>query len=313
MVSLSTRVLLTVVTAVSLTAACGSEAPTKPGTEPPADPGTEAGLYDRVIFSRFTPTELDPSGWAIWTMSTDGTDRRPLVEGLHYPESSGVSPDGRTVVFEDWGMLYLVDADGQHKRVLDTGLGYNLVPSWSPDGRWILFMAGDYPSSDSQVYRIHPEGGPAERLTLVSGQGARWPASSRDGRRLLFVAYDTASYRTWAVVRDLATGVETTVSDSNFRGAFPSWAPDGSSVLFLDSDPVTTTGWAAWRLDLRTNSYTYFGDSKGNRPLTYSPDGRTLLYGSGDLWLADSSGQNARILLADSTNNMEAYWAPASP
>jgi hypothetical protein len=81
---------------------------------------------------------------------------------------------------------------------------------------------------------------------------------------------------------------------------------------------LATTGffdyqWASWRFDLHTRTKWRFIDSQGNRPLTYSPDGRTLLYGSGDIWIADSSGANARPLLSDSAINMEAFRTPATP
>ncbi len=115
------------------------------------------------------------------------------------------------------------------------------------------------------------------------------------------------------MLRDLTTGVEQVLTDSAFHGVAGKWSPDGSSLLFLDSDPMFPPGWYQWRFTVATRQYVPFGESQGNRPATWSPDGTTLLFGTGDLWLADSSGQNRRVLLADSALNFEAFWTPASP
>ena len=219
------------------------------------------------------------------------------------------------MLFEDGGELYLMDAGGNGLHPLATGLVENYMPSWTPDGAWIYFMAADSVGGGWQVRRIRPDGAGLERLTNVAGQTGLHPAVSHDGHWLAYRAEleGVVPQVSWLVLRDLTTGQEQVVTDSTFRGASGKWAPDGGSLLFLDSDPMSPANWYQWRFTVATKQYTPFGASQGNRPATWSPDGTTLLFGSGDLWLADADGQNRRVLLADSALNQEAFWTPASP
>ena len=231
--------------------------------------------------------------FGIWTTDTTGADLRLLLGDLNYPDAT-VSPDGRTVLFENWWTLYLVDAAGQHKHPLLTGLTRNVTPSWSPDGHWIYFEATD--TSLYQIYRIHPDGTGRERVTSNVGIHERGPALSRDGRQLAYVAVDSFQVHEWAVIRDLASGAERVLTDSTFSGLSPEWSPDASTLLFVGPDTSgIPTDWALWRLNTLTLAYTYFANAHGNRTARYSPDGRSLVYGTGDLRVADSDGQHSRV------------------
>jgi Tol biopolymer transport system component len=286
-----------------------------PATGPtPPDPPPAAPLYDRIIFARISPGSCAITCLSLWTMTPSGTDLRLLRDSLHWPQNPSVAPDGRRIVFEDWGLLYLMDAAGRNLLPLQTGREKNIFPSWTPDGSWVLFMAAESIGGPWQVYRVRPDGTGRQQLTTDPQLAAWHPTLSRDGR---FLAYRANSInppsRSWLVIRDLQTGSDRVVTDSTFHGGAGHWSPDGTGLLFLDSDPNFPPGFSLWQLTLTTGVYSYFGNSRGNRPATYSPDGRTLLYGTGDLWLADSNGQNPRVVLADSATNFEAYWTPASP
>lgn len=302
--------------AMLLLAGC-ADAPTGDDrTPPPPPPPPPPPLFDRIIFTRRMPIGcITNCVFGLWTMAPDGSDLRVLRDSLNYPESPAVSPDGSTIVFEDWGELYIMDAAGGNLRQLRAGVHDDYMPSWSPDGQWIYYMGADTLGAPWQVQRIRPDGGGHERLTSVAGQGGAHPAVSRDGKWLVYRAnlHNVFPPVSWLVLRDLATGQEQVLTDSAFRGSTGKWAPDGATLLFLDSDPTFPPGWYQWRFTVATREYLPFGASEGNRPATWSPDGTTLLFGTGDLWLADSSGQNRRVLLADSALNFEAFWTPASP
>jgi Tol biopolymer transport system component len=55
--------------------------------------------------------------------------------------SLDVSPDGRTLVFDLLGDLYLLPITGGEARRLTSGMGYNAQPRFSPDGSKIVFTS----------------------------------------------------------------------------------------------------------------------------------------------------------------------------
>lgn len=291
--------------------ACARDAAEPEPPEPPPPLPPPAPLFDRVVFLRAHMVGSSRI-YGLWTTKTDGSDLRVLRDSLHYPSKAAVSPDGLTVVFEDWDTLYTMRSDGKELRSINTGLWRTQIPVWSPDGAWLYYSGWLGPNDWPQIYRSRPDG--SERVQITSGIPASWhPALSRDGRYLAYTRNYTTRTPTWLVIRDLETGHEETVSDSAFTGQFGQWAPDNRTMLFLDGNPQRPNQWAILRFDLGTKSYEFFLDSQGNRNASYSPDGLTLLYGTGDLWLADSNGGNARPILADSAQNFEAYWTPAHP
>ncbi|MEP7324605.1 MAG: hypothetical protein ABI836_01540 [Gemmatimonadota bacterium] len=292
------------------------------GSNSPEQPDPAVTLYDRIIFSRYDPASCNPGPCAVslWTAKPDGSNLKLLVDSLNWPESPVVSPDGRTVAFENWARLYLVNAAGKDQRELVTGMGAGVSgPRWSPDGQWILFSGPDAASGTTQIYRIRPNGTGLELLTdTLPGYSADadW---SPGGDQIVYVRlrFNPVGYGSsqWAVTMDLATRTETVVVDSTsgFNGRSPSWSPDGKTITFLGSNPNQPSLWAILGLDLNTGDYSFLADAQGNRPAIWSPDGTMLLYGAGDLWLMDADGGNQRPILADGMVNFEAFWTPASP
>src|SRR5687767_2145349 len=55
--------------------------------------------------------------------------------------SLDVSPDGRTLVFDLLGDLYLLPIDGGKARPLTQGMAFDAQPRFSPDGRAVLFVS----------------------------------------------------------------------------------------------------------------------------------------------------------------------------
>lgn len=288
------------------------------GADVPADTvelAVFARLFDRIIFSRQrrdAECVTEPCLFQIYTMLPGGGGLTLVVDSLRYPETPRVSPDGRAIVFEDQGRVFLTDAGGGARRELDTGADQSWQPAWSPDGQWIAFT-GDSPTFGTQVYRIHPDGTGRRKLT-EDLSGGRDPAWTPDGELAYIRGYSdgTGPMGIQAVRIDADGGNPRVLTEgiAGFQGSAPAWSPDGQSVLFLD---VVNDDWAVTRLTPATMRYDTLSNAFGNRPGQWSPDGQHIVFGTGDLWQMGADGSDARVVLADGFLNFEAAFTPAAP
>jgi len=97
-----------------------------------------------------------------------------------------VSPDGRRVVFESLGRLYICDVGGAGApRALTAPDGdFQLWPSWSRDGSQIVFVSWD-DQRLGEIRTASPDGGATRTVTAEPGHYAR-PRFSPDGGTIVF-------------------------------------------------------------------------------------------------------------------------------
>ncbi len=101
------------------------------------------------------------------------------------PRFAAVSPDGRQVVFESLGKLYVKPmAGGSAKRLTNTSAELELFPSWSRDGRSIVFV-GWTDAQLGQIKTVSASGGSPRTITNRPGHYAR-PQFSPDGKTIAF-------------------------------------------------------------------------------------------------------------------------------
>lgn len=80
---------------------------------------------------------------------------------------NSISPDGKQIVFNYKGDLYVVSSDGGRARQLTSNPAYDSDPIWTPDGKNIVFSS--YRERSKDIFTIPHEGGSPKRLTSHPG------------------------------------------------------------------------------------------------------------------------------------------------
>ena len=131
----------------------------------------------------------------VWLMRADGSDARPLADGLGLSIFAWAPATDRLAYVTDSGELYVVDADSAYLATLvPAGPDQSWVGhiAWSPDGMWIAYEWWEH-LPDSQRYqglwKVSADGGDLGEL-YGSGVPERGEAIlagwSGDGRFLIF-------------------------------------------------------------------------------------------------------------------------------
>lgn len=207
--------------------------------------------------------------------------------------SLDVSPDGKSLIFDLLGDLYLVSVEGGHARRITTGIAFDSQPRFSPNGRsvvfisdrsgdenvWILDLASQQAkqvSRDIYAFFTSPDWSPDGGAIIVSKDlKDRAPGASGRYAPQLWV-YDVDS--------PISRRLEPYPSAPRWFGA--TYTPSGAAIIAtaaterVDVDaemPMT----AIYSIDAETSEATVVAKSYGGamRP-SLSPDGRWMAYGA---------------------------------
>ncbi len=140
------------------------------------------------------------------------------------------SPDGKAIVFESLGALYLKRGDRQPKRLTDdkSSDGFDYFPVWAPDSDRVYFLRWN-DRNLSTIRMVNVAGGKSRALRLdkgqytelaISGDGKKLAYRKRLGNSLLNPDWDVKS---GLYVLHLDTGESQFVSE---RGTHPHFGPD---------------------------------------------------------------------------------------
>jgi len=200
--------------------------------------------------------------------------------------SVDVSPDGRTIVFDLLGDLYLLPITGGKATRLTSGMGYDAQPRFSPDGKRLAFFS-DRAGGDN-IYVSNADGTGIRRIT--SGiQGTHVSPEWMPDGKYLVASSASGGFGAWKLtLYDLqgGTGVVLTrnTGGTAFLGAAPS--PDGRYIYYASRQgpwqynaamPQAQIGVYDRETGNTTVQTTRYGN--GIRP-AISPDGKWLVYGS---------------------------------
>jgi imidazolonepropionase-like amidohydrolase/Tol biopolymer transport system component len=245
--------------------------------------------------------------------------------------SVDVSPDGRQLVFDLLGDLYLLPIEGGEARALTSGAAWDEQPRWSPDGRRIAFTS-DRGGGDN-VWVMDSDG---SRPRQVSGESYRLlnsPEWTPDGRFIAARKHFTSTRSAgageiWLYHADgsAGDGVQVTKRRTEQKDeGEPAFSPDGRYLYWsMDATPGASFEYnkdgngqiyTIQRLDRESGEVTTMVGGPGGacRP-TPSPDGRRLAYVKrirfrSVLHVMDLASGAEQALYGDLERDLQEVWA----
>ena len=268
---------------------------------------------DKGVFStKITYVVKRGTRYELQVADADGFNAQSILASNEPIMSPAWSPDGSKlayVSFDQKKPIVVVQNLAQGRtHVVAAFRGNNSAPAWSPDGR-VLAVALSRDGL-TQLYRISPNGGPAERLTNSSGIDTQ-PAFSPDGQWIAFTS-DRGGYP--QIYRMPAAGGP--AQRLTFEGSYnvgPRYSPDGRFLAFVSRDDAGRYRIAT--LELATGQIQVLTDGSLDDSPTYAPNGKMILYeaqvaGRGQLAAVSGDGRVRQRLTSAAGDVQDPAWGP---
>ncbi|MET0272752.1 MAG: amidohydrolase family protein [Phenylobacterium sp.] len=228
-----------------------------------------------------------------------------IVEGTNIAVAP--SPDGRTLVFDLFGILWTLPMAGGVARRLTDDYADAAMPDWAPDGKSLVFQS--YRDGNFHVWAMNADGSGQRQLT--SGPfDCREPRLSPDGRRVAYASDKTGSYAIH--VLDLATGQSRLWSKGQGQACQPSWSPDGTRIIYavdrarleiVDAAGATTPGPSI------AASPDMMNPAQLQSP-AFTPDGKAIVYHLVRNGRAEFHGPEGPLFTGEDVFPFRPIWLP---
>src|SRR5687768_3913547 len=185
--------------------------------------------------------------------------------------AAALSPDGRTLMIDLLGSLWMLPAaGGAARRVTDEFLDAR-QPTWAPDNRRVAFQG--YVDGVWHIFVMAADGSGLRAIT--SGPfDDREPSWSQDGTRIAFSSDRSGNYDIWDI--EIATGAVRQLTRNPANDFAPAYSPINATIAFV-SERTDRRG--VWKIDATSGAETAVAAASGavSAP-AWSPDGATLTY-----------------------------------
>ncbi len=204
-----------------------------------------------------------------------------------------VSPDGREIVFDLLGDIYVMPIEGGEARAIASGVAWDMQPKFSPDGTRIAFTS-DRGGGDN-IWIMNRDGSNPTQVSDESFRLVNSPEWTPDGEFIVGRKHFTSSRslgagEMWMWHRSGGSGVQLTERRTQQKDTGePAFSPDGRYLYFSDdatpgptfeySKDVNGEIYVIQRLDRETGEIEeYLSGPGGSIRPTPSPDGRSLAF-----------------------------------
>jgi Tol biopolymer transport system component len=162
----------------------------------------------RIVYTSMASGDLD-----LWTMNTDGSDKRQITDIAGYDGGAFFSRDGSQLVWranhpaEPSALqryrdllarnlttpmkmeIFLANADGTNRRQLTHTGTANFAPAFHPDNKRIIFSSNmNSPGGRTfHLFIMNTDGSNLRQVTFGEGFNS-FPMFTRDGKKLVFVS-----------------------------------------------------------------------------------------------------------------------------
>jgi serine/threonine protein kinase len=242
--------------------------------------GHERPIKGQQWYSVFQVAWLDPSRLIIcaqerslrpiqlWQVSyPDGESKRITADTFDY-ESVSPSGDGNTIVSVQRhrvGHVFVApDGDASRAKAITSTVARVYGLDWTTKDKIVLSsMAGD----NLNLSLLDADGSQQAQVTANTGDNYT-PATSRDGRYIVFASNRTGSLNIWRInAEDGSDPKQLTFSDGN---SYPSVSPDGQWVFYDNQNDSTFT---VWKVPIDGGAAVQLTDQYTRMPIV-SPDGQ---------------------------------------
>jgi Tol biopolymer transport system component len=241
---------------------------------------------DRIIYSR--------RDGGIWSVAPSGQEPQQILKDGW---NADLSPDGRRLVFERAGQIFIAHADGVGAQQLPRP-PQRLIehygdtwPTFSPDGKSIAVFLGEQGRYGD--YWIVPSDGSEPRRVTSDLQDGGAPTWTPDGKSLVVSSARSGSVNLWRV--SIAGGPPEALTTGTGDDLDPVISPDGQKLLFAN----VKRRWALTVQDVHTGTQRTVLERRTALAFPrYSPDGGRIALagrnarGEMHLLVMDADGSN---------------------